>query len=127
MRNSGSDADLTLAEVANRLHHSARWVQTRLAEDARSSQPRLQHHHHIGRKPLWTEEEFLMLRCALIAAERDRRGQGGLRLSRDTVTGTSKELFVFEDAHDACAAVLTFRHVQNSKRRHSRSSGKSRT
>src|SRR5271165_4068230 len=48
--------DIPLAEVARRLSHSARWLREILAHDRKDRKPpRLQFHHHIGRKPLWTE------------------------------------------------------------------------
>jgi hypothetical protein len=60
--------------LARRLSHSARWLREILAEDRRDRKPpRLQFHHHIGRKPLWTEAEYQALRSAIIAIEKERR------------------------------------------------------
>jgi hypothetical protein len=64
-----------LKEVAERLGKSPRWLQQRLAEDARRSpsQQRLQLHHYIGASKRWTEAAYLMLRDAIIAVDTEKR------------------------------------------------------
>jgi hypothetical protein len=118
--------DIGLAEVARRLSHKTRWLQTQLAEDKRSQHPRLQHHHYIGRKPLWTEREFRMLRAALIAVEKEKRNRPASTSSSATATGTSTEPTVFEDAKNACDAVLGFRPGKTPGKPLSKSSARSK-
>ena len=67
------DIDISLAEVARRLIHSPRWLRDILAGDRNRNPPRLQFHHYIGRRPLWTEAETQALRAAIIAIEKERR------------------------------------------------------
>ena len=105
---SDDEQEFTLAEVAARLHHGERWLQTLLAEDRRSCDPVLQYHYHIGRKPLWTERRFQMLKAALIERDRQKRAnehgdQPGLSSSKSTDIGIYMEQSVFEDSQSACA------------------------
>jgi len=128
---SDAEHDITLAEVAARLHHSALWLQWQLAEDRNRDHPVLQHHHHIGRKPLWTEAEFALLKTALIEQEKERRAKEksvrpGWKSSSATATGTSTEPSVLVDTQSACAAVLALRPGQTLAPKRSTSSAKSR-
>jgi hypothetical protein len=133
------EEDLTLAEVAVRLHKSARWLRDELKNDRdrarrERAEPRLQHHHHIGRTPLWTEGEFLALKAALIAQEKRRReareseqsGHPGSPSSSVTVSGMSPARYAFEDPQRSCDAVLSYRPGQNSKTTRSKANGKSK-
>lgn len=66
--------DLDMAAVAARLGKSKSWLQYRLAEDRARFEPRLQHHHYIGRSPRWEENEYQALRAALIRKPRIQSG-----------------------------------------------------
>src|SRR5690242_12385581 len=119
------DDDLTLDEAATLLHKSRRWLQWQLREDREhakrtGTKPKLQHHHRIGRTRLWTEGEFLALKAALITQEkekeeRERSGRRGSRSSNSTGIGGSVARCVFEDARNACDAVLNYQPDRNSK------------
>jgi hypothetical protein len=103
-----TDALLTIEVVAARLHKSKRWLQTRLAEDRRRPDPRLQFQTYIGKTPLWTESRYLALRGALEAESKKGGDQASLS-SSGTASGTSTALSTSRDAESAFARVLAFR------------------
>src|SRR5208282_657791 len=104
------DVDITLAEVARRLSHSPRWLREILAGDRNRDPPRLQFHHYIGRRPLWTEAEYQALRAALIAIEKERRAARPASTSSSaTATGTSAELSGSREIAAASARVQNYR------------------
>lgn len=67
--------DLTLKEVAQRLGKSPRWLQQRLADDARRppSEQRLQVHHYVGASKRWSEGSYQVLRATLIETDTGKR------------------------------------------------------
>lgn len=108
-------ADLTIVEVATRIGgKSKRWLQSRLADDARRppDRQRLQHHHYVGRTPLWTEAEFQALRQAIIEEDTEKRRPRGSKSSNETVSGTSTGLRVLRDAQSALERVLALKPGQ---------------
>lgn len=97
---------LTMAEVAERLGKSKRWLQQRLADDRRRLDPRLAFHGHIGRTPVWSEEGYRALRSALLA-EGVRRAAGDRGGPAETYAGPSLDARASERER-AMAEVLAF-------------------
>lgn len=102
--------DMTLDEVAARLGKSPRWLQSRLADDARCRAPELQFHHYVGRSPRWTENEYQALRQAIVAKDTAARQKPPLACgsSSETDSGTLSALCALADAQSAFARVLEF-------------------
>src|SRR5262245_50727534 len=109
-------ADLTMADVVARIggKKSVRWLQGRLAEDARRplEKQRLQYHHYVGRTPLWTEAEFLALRQAIVAEDTEKRRPPVSKSLSETDTGTSTGLRALRDAQSALERVLALKPAQ---------------
>ncbi len=134
-----SPDDLGIDAVAARLGKSVGWLNWRLSLDRGEAEPKLQHHHYIGRTPRWDEDEYQRLRQALTTRTPPKGGRQRkpaaepdsahpvLPSSSATDIGISTELLAFEDAHAACDAVLAYRPGQSSKTPRSKSSAKSKT
>jgi hypothetical protein len=130
--------DLGIETIAARLGKSVGWLNWRLSLDRGEAEPKLQHHHYIGRTPRWDEDEYQRLRQALTTRtppkggrQRKLRPEGaplaGSSSSNALATGISTELLAFEDARAACDAVLAYRPGRSSEKPPSTSSAKSKT
>lgn len=110
----GDDLEFELAEVAQRLRHSARWLREKLKYDRDHRRPpRLQFHHRYGRKKLWTEAEYQALRAAIIAIGKEEEQRHATRpgspSSSATGTGISTELCGSREIAAASARVQSYR------------------
>src|SRR5262249_55988618 len=114
--------DLALAVVAARLGRSIRWLQNRLADDARKplSEQKLQLHHYVGRSPRWTESEDQALRAAIIAEDTAKR-RPGCASSSGTGSGISTALSGSADVQSAYDAVLAFPQQRKTSKQPKRS------
>jgi hypothetical protein len=84
---------LKLSEVAARLDVKEYWLQKRLIEDERSSEPRLRFHHYLGTTRPWTHDAFALLKDAIADELAElRRSPGSGRRAKGK--GTS-------DTHDS--------------------------
>ena len=71
-----------LSEIAVRLNVKEYWLQSRLIQDQRSPEPRLQFHHYLGTTRLWTHDALDALREAMadeLATKRRSPGSGRTR------------------------------------------------
>lgn len=73
--------DIDITAAAERLGKSRRWLEMRLASDAR-----LQFHHYIGRSRRWDESEFQALRRAIIAVDTAERRTIGPQRAPEIIT-----------------------------------------
>jgi hypothetical protein len=129
--------DLGIEAVAARLGKSVGWLNWRLSLDRGEAEPKLQHHHYIGRTPRWDEDEYQRLRQALTTRTPPKGGRqrkprpeaapaAASSSSNAPATGMSTELLAFEDARAACDAVLAYRPGQSSGKPPTKSSAKSK-
>jgi hypothetical protein len=107
-----SPDDLGIDAIAARLGKSVGWLNWRLSFDRGEAEPKLQHHHYIGRTPRWDEDEYQRLRQALTTRTPPKGGrQRKLRpevapspdspSSRETDTGTYRAGYALKDAASA--------------------------